>query len=155
MASGGDRTKPARSISAPEPQAARTRARWPRACAWTASACVAVAIAAGCGTSETSVEVVYDPDGDGPASSTQIDLRCPSDEQASACAALADVPDEVWDPVPDDAACTAIDGGPEEATIVGMVDSREVNATFNRTNGCEIDRFEAVERVVEAARSAA
>jgi hypothetical protein len=41
-------------------------------------------------------------------------------------------------------ACTMIYGGPEEATIMGTVDGKQVDRTFTRQNGCEIARFDEV-----------
>jgi hypothetical protein len=36
-------------------------------------------------------------------------------------------------------------GGPEEAKVYGTYDGEEVDATFNRTNGCEIARWDSLE----------
>jgi hypothetical protein len=44
-------------------------------------------------------------------------------------------------PVPEDAVCTQIYGGPETATVTGVWLGREIDATFSRENGCEIDRW--------------
>ena len=60
-----------------------------------------------------------------------------------ACAALAAHP-EALDPVPPDAVCTQIYGGDETATVTGVVRGQEVDASFDRTNGCEIARWEAL-----------
>ncbi len=57
-----------------------------------------------------------------------------------ACMALEADP-AALDPLPADVVCTQIYGGPEEAEIVGTLDGAEVNATFSRQNGCEIDRW--------------
>ena len=62
----------------------------------------------------------------------------PQPEQA--CMALEADP-AALDPLPADVVCTQIYGGPEEAEIVGTLDGTEVNATFSRQNGCEIDRW--------------
>ncbi|MDR7086443.1 hypothetical protein J2X11_001282 [Aeromicrobium panaciterrae] len=47
-----------------------------------------------------------------------------------------------FDPVPADQACTMIYGGPQVATVVGTYKGIDVDTTFSRTNGCEIDRWE-------------
>ncbi|MGH3092048.1 MAG: SSI family serine proteinase inhibitor, partial [Gaiellaceae bacterium] len=60
-----------------------------------------------------------------------------------ACAALAAHP-EALDPVPPEAVCTQVYGGDETATVAGVVRGQEVDASFNRTNGCEIARWEAL-----------
>lgn len=39
-------------------------------------------------------------------------------------------------------ACTMIFGGPEQATVVGIVNGEEVDAAFERSNGCELDRWQ-------------
>ena len=39
-------------------------------------------------------------------------------------------------------ACTMIYGGPETATVKGMLDGTAVDATFTRSNGCEIARWD-------------
>ena len=65
-----------------------------------------------------------------------------------ACALLAADPDAL-EPVPPDVACTAIYGGPEVATIVGTIDGEKVNATFNRSGGCEIDRWDRMTTVLQ------
>lgn len=33
-------------------------------------------------------------------------------------------------------------GGPEQATVVGVVGSEEVDAELSRANGCELDRWD-------------
>ena len=59
----------------------------------------------------------------------------------AACAALAADP-EALEPVAPDMACTMIFGGPEQATVVGVIDGEEVEAAFERSNGCELDRWD-------------
>ena len=60
-----------------------------------------------------------------------------------ACAAL-DTHADALAPVPPDAVCTQIYGGDETATVTGVVQGEEADATFNRTNGCEIARWDAL-----------
>jgi hypothetical protein len=59
-----------------------------------------------------------------------------------ACAALEKAGVEIFDPVPEDQACTMIYGGPQKATVTGVWGGEKVDAAFNRANGCEIDRWE-------------
>lgn len=59
----------------------------------------------------------------------------------AACAALAKAGPKVFEPVPAGQACTMIYGGPETANVRGTVDGKSVDAAFNRTNGCEISRW--------------
>ena len=65
-------------------------------------------------------------------------------QPAQACAALEKAGAGIFDPVPDDQACTMIFGGPQTANIRGSYDGERVNANFSRSNGCEIDRWEAL-----------
>jgi len=64
----------------------------------------------------------------------------PQPEQA--CQALDAAGAKIFDPVPKDQACTDIYGGPQTATVTGTYAGDKVDATFERTNGCEIDRWE-------------
>ncbi len=45
-------------------------------------------------------------------------------------------------PTTPDQACTEIYGGPGKATVTGTLDGAAVDATFTRSNGCEIARWE-------------
>ncbi len=64
----------------------------------------------------------------------------PQPEQA--CAAIAAAGATVFDATPSDQMCTMIYGGPQTATITGTYDGTDVDASFSRQNGCEIDRWE-------------
>jgi hypothetical protein len=65
-----------------------------------------------------------------------------------ACAALARR-EAALAPVPGDAICTQIFGGPQEARVFGTVRGREVDAVFSRSNGCEIDRWDKLAPLLE------
>ena len=54
-------------------------------------------------------------------------------------------------PVAGDVACTQIYGGPETAEVTGSFRGEPVDARFNRTNGCEIDRWERLLPLLELA----
>ena len=47
-------------------------------------------------------------------------------------------------PVPEGAICTLIYGGPQVAEVRGTYRGETVNARFNRTNGCEMQRWDRV-----------
>ena len=101
-------------------------------------------------------------DDDAPAKSTNLTITVTADEGATpvemklkcdppggdhpqaaeACAKIKAAGLKVFDPVPKDQACTMIFGGPQTATVIGSYDGVPINATFNRSNGCEIDRWE-------------
>ena len=62
----------------------------------------------------------------------------------AACKALLAQGVAVFDPVPADAACTMIYGGPQKATVTGVWNGKRINATFARDNGCTIAKWDAV-----------
>jgi hypothetical protein len=66
---------------------------------------------------------------------------------AAACAALAATADP-FSATPPDRACTMIYGGAQTATIVGTYRGLSVNASYSRTNGCEIARWDTVAAVL-------
>lgn len=45
-------------------------------------------------------------------------------------------------PVPPDAVCTQIYGGPQTATVTGTLSGKPVEARFSRTDGCQIARWD-------------
>ena len=49
---------------------------------------------------------------------------------------------EVFGPVPGDSVCTMQYGGPATAHVTGTWAGRPVDATFDRSNGCEIGRWD-------------
>jgi hypothetical protein len=108
------------------------------------------------GPAETELTITYWPDGrDGAAQ--EATLTCdpaggthPGPERA--CAALAANADALA-PVPPDLMCTQIYGGPEEADVTGTLDGEQVQATFSRQNGCEIDRWDRMAAVLELGAS--
>lgn len=44
--------------------------------------------------------------------------------------------------------CTQLYGGPQTARITGTIDGRRVNRTFRRTNGCEVEDYERVAKIL-------
>ena len=68
---------------------------------------------------------------------------------AEAVCALLDAEGEaLFEPVPADAVCTDIFGGPEVVHVSGWLDGESIDATFTRTNGCEIDRWDAASLLI-------
>jgi len=101
----------------------------------------------------TTLKVAVDA-GDGSAVSTWS-LTCEPaggdhPAAAAACAALASVDAEVFEPLPDGTACTMIYGGPQTATVTGTLDGSPVDGSFSRDNGCEIDRWERLSALLAA-----
>lgn len=62
----------------------------------------------------------------------------------AACRKLSRLPLTAFAPVPRNVACTEIYGGPQVASVFGLIAGKEFNATFSRTNGCEISRWNRV-----------
>jgi hypothetical protein len=100
----------------------------------------------------TELTITFWPDGR-EGESFEETLTCdpsggthPSPE--AACMGLAADP-EALEPVPSDAVCTLIFGGPEQATVVGVIDGEDVDAAFERSNGCEIDRWDRLAVLLE------
>jgi hypothetical protein len=52
-------------------------------------------------------------------------------------------------------ACTEQYGGPQQATVTGIVDETPVDVTFARTNGCEISAWNAAQEILGVAGGAA
>ncbi|GAB2693662.1 SSI family serine proteinase inhibitor [Thalassiella azotivora] len=86
---------------------------------------------------------------DGSGNTTTRSLTCDPaggdvpDPQA-ACDALVQAWPSAFAAVPKDAACTMVFGGPQTATISGTIGGGQVLAEFDRTNGCEIERWESL-----------
>ena len=61
----------------------------------------------------------------------------------SACTRLSALP-RPFAPTPRQVACSQIYGGPQEALVVGRFRGQPIRSSFNRRNGCEIDRWNRV-----------
>jgi hypothetical protein len=124
---------------------------------------VAAALA-GCGSDEptpatggngklASLVVTVDDDGaKGAAQPRELRLACAKPTDSQACGAAAGVSAADLKKTPGDVACTQIYGGPEEASIKGTIRGDEVAATFKRTDGCEISRWERVQALLAEVR---
>src|SRR2546423_10624108 len=97
--------------------------------------------------SSTDLRITVWPDGKGNGSKTWT-LRCNAlggtlPRRARACRTLAALP-APFAGVPKDAVCTEINGGPAIAYVRGTFRGRGVAAWFNRSGGCEIERWARV-----------
>jgi hypothetical protein len=93
----------------------------------------------------TSLTIVVTP-AEGAKTST-YDLTCDPaggehPQPAQACDAIAAGGADIFEEPPADQTCTQQYGGPQVATITGTYDGKDVEATFSRANGCEIDRWD-------------
>ena len=100
----------------------------------------------------TEIEISVSPDGkDGPTNVWT--LKCPDGgtlpDPKRACTRLEAL-DDPFAPVPKNVACTMIYGGPHIAAVRGTFRGQPVDATFNRVNGCEIERWNKLRFLFEA-----
>jgi hypothetical protein len=119
-----------------------------------AAACLLALVAAGCGGGDdedkpaaalaADLTVTVRPKGpDGPATSRRI--RCEElgpKAGTAACRQLAGLTPAQLKPVPANVACTEIYGGPATARVRGELNGKQVDARFELTNGCEIERWD-------------
>lgn len=102
---------------------------------------------------ELRVEVVPAPG----ATPTPWTLTCDPtggdhpDPQA-ACADLARGPDPLA-PVPPDAVCAQVHGGPQTARVRGALDGRAVSLELSRTDGCRTDQWDRLGALLPAGSS--
>lgn len=88
-----------------------------------------VVVRSGRGSEERTYSLLCDPPGgDHP-------------DPEAACRLLDEL-DDPFAPVPSDMMCTEIYGGPQTATVTGTLRGEPVDAEFDRTNGCEISRWD-------------
>ncbi|MEE2522581.1 SSI family serine proteinase inhibitor [Pseudarthrobacter sp. J75] len=110
---------------------------------------------AGAGNAELSITV--EP-GEG-AAAIHYTLVCEAGQAAAesshpnasaACAALAAQPGMLHRKPDPNRICTEQWGGPQKATVTGVVDGVPVDAAFSRTDGCEISAWDAARDVLGA-----
>ena len=78
---------------------------------------------------------------DGPTRRTRIECERLG-EGNETCRRLAKLTARQLAPVPRDVACAQIYGGPAQARVTGVLRGERVDARFNRTDACEIERWE-------------
>jgi hypothetical protein len=103
----------------------------------------------------TSLNVTVWPNGPGRSPKQTYTLSCTPvagtlPHRAAACARLARLK-APFAPVAENTACTQIYGGPQEAIVTGRFRGRPIRVTFNRRDGCEIDRWSRVAFLFPAA----
>jgi len=109
--------------------------------------------ATGGGSDElANIVITVDGDGDGSAAPKELQLTCKAPTDSDACGAAAGVSTADMAPTPDNVACTQNYGGPETATIKGTMRGEPVDASFTRTDGCEIERWKKVEPLLSHVR---
>jgi hypothetical protein len=114
-----------------------------------AFALVAISTAsAGRAPSPTKLTITAWPQGS-KGQAKKFTLLCPQGKgtlprPGKACAKLARTPRSAFAPVPRDAICTMIYGGPQEALVTGTLRGKRLTARFSRANGCQIARWDRV-----------
>jgi hypothetical protein len=92
-------------------------------------------------SSELTIIVTSGPGGDAVTWTLSCDPPAGTHpDPAAACTAL-DAARDPFAPVPADMMCTQQYGGPEQATITGTWRGERVDASYSRTDGCEIARW--------------
>jgi hypothetical protein len=112
-----------------------------------ALALAAVGTALAGSSATTSVRVTYWADRAQPDASVVWTLRCAPPggslrRPARACERIASGSSKLFAPLPRGTACTQIYGGPQKARIVGTVLGTRIWATFTRSDGCQIGRWQ-------------
>jgi hypothetical protein len=94
--------------------------------------------------------ISLDADGKGAGKPVTSELECASEFKSKnqACLALSDNP-AMLDPEKPGKICTEQYGGPQTATVKGTVNGKDVSASFSRTDGCQISRWEAAKALWE------
>ncbi|WP_445155406.1 SSI family serine proteinase inhibitor [Arthrobacter sp. Hor0625] len=108
------------------------------------------------GQGDAELAVLFKSSAD--AKAVSYTLRCSNGEPAAgsnhptaaaACAAVKQNPAILSPgPRPTDRACTQQYGGPQTATVTGTVDGKTVKSEFSRTDGCEIELWNAAKDVL-------
>lgn len=110
-------------------------------------------------TASTSLNVTVWPNGQGEPGKRTYILRCAPlggtlPNRAAACTRLARMT-RPFAPTPKNMVCTDLYGGPQQALVTGRLRGYSVRASFSRTNGCEIGRWNRVSFLFPGAVSAA
>jgi hypothetical protein len=100
-------------------------------------------------SSHTALTITFWADGSKTADKKVWTLRCNPARGTLrrprvACTRLAAGGWKLFAPVPADAICTLIYGGPQVARVVGYLQGKRVWARFTRENGCHITRWNGV-----------
>jgi hypothetical protein len=124
---------------------------------------IAAAVLAGCGSDDPNpaapghdqlaqLVITVDADGEAGAPAKELRMTCHEPTDSQACGAVAGVSARDLAPTPPNTACTQLFGGPETATIKGQIRGEDVDATFSRKDGCEIERWKRVEALLAEVR---
>ena len=119
-----------------------------------AAACLLALAGTGCGNDDDKADesasraadltvTIRTTGPDGPARRHRIQCdRLGPKAADKTCRSLAGLSPEALEPVPSGTACTQIYGGPAVARVRGELHGKHVDASFELTNGCEIERWD-------------
>jgi len=113
---------------------------------WNALRSVFAPLAAPSQAATTSLEVGFWPSPDGPERDATLTCEPAGGtlpNAAEACRRLYQL-DSPFAPVPAGTACTQAWGGPAEGSVAGIFRGNKVDASFNRRDGCQIERWDRV-----------
>jgi hypothetical protein len=96
---------------------------------------------AGSTGASTSLEITVQPNGASGETRTAT-VTCPGDD---VCDQLEALDAKAFAPVPSGMMCTQIYGGPETAHVAGTFKGTAIDASFKRSDGCEIARWSRVQ----------
>jgi hypothetical protein len=110
-----------------------------------AGALVVGASSIGAASTTTSLRVAYWEDGTGEPDAVWT-LQCnPARGSLArpgrACTRLAAGGSKLFAPIPPSTVCTEIYGGPQRARVTGLLAGKRIWASFTRTDGCHIARW--------------
>ena len=94
---------------------------------------------AGCADEPSNLTVVVLPQGPGGPERAK-EVSCPKVEPV--CLRLDSISPSAFAPVPEEAICTQVYGGPATARVTGRLQGALVDAHFSLRNGCQIARWE-------------
>ena len=98
-----------------------------------------------------AITVTLDPDGPtGQQAEMTEEVNCEEATKDAACLAVANLEASDFDLPSVEQGCTELFGGPDIALIQGEINGEEVDAELNRSNGCEIERYEAAVPLLQA-----
>lgn len=100
---------------------------------------------------DAAITVTLDPDGpDGSEAEMTEEVSCEEASDDAVCLAVADLEASDFDPPPAARPCTELFGGPDLATIEGEINGDDLSVELNRSNGCEIERFDVAVPLLQA-----
>lgn len=96
--------------------------------------------------------VTVNADGDAGKAAKELQVTCKAPTDSDVCGAAAGLSAADLAETRGDVACTQIFGGPETATIKGTLRGEPVDASFARSDGCEIARWDKVKPLLDHVR---